>query len=253
MKRTLIKILLACFLLSSSLYSFDTIRGAGSTHKNNPEKEKTFLQKVDLWYLDLIGKTQDKPINVQSTDVIIINSDRSVTINGHNLKFGTHIDKWIKILGDDYRTLGREKEAYLWDDLGIGISLKKSYTGEVLKERVVNHITIQLISFREMFPDYDDNDPRPIRKPRKGGVKEFYFKGLIQIEDGYLSRETSFDQFQKSKVGRRYQNTFSRPSKYHMSYNKDGKPFLRYKDEYAIQFNIIDLTYKRFIKRISIY
>jgi len=240
MKRTLIKILLACFLLSSSLYSFDTIRGAGSTHKNTPKKEKTFLEKVDFWYLDLIGKTQDKPINVQSTDVIIINSDKSVTINGHKLRLGSNVDEWIRVIGDGYR-ISKYNDGYTWDDLGIGISLKRSYTGEVLKERVVKQISIQLITYNEMFPD-DQN----ISREKMGGVKEFYFKGLIQIEDGYLSRETSFDQFQKSKVGRmKFENTFSRRSTYTMGYKN--------KEKLYYQIISINLTHKNFIKRISIY
>jgi len=239
MKATLIKILLTLFLVTNAVYSFDTIRGAGSSHKSTPKKEKTFLEKVDFWYLDLIGKTQDKPTNVQSTDVIIINSDRSVTINGYKLKLGSNVDEWLRVLGDNYRMI--YDEAFIWDDLGISISLKRSYTGEVLKERVVKQISIQLITYNEMFPD-DQN----ISREKMGGVKEFYFKGLIQIEDGYLSRETSFDQFQKSKVGRmKFENTFSRRSTYTMGYKN--------KEKLYYQIISINLTHKRFIKRISIY
>ena len=138
MKNTFIKILLALFLLTTiTINAFDTLRGAGSSQQI-PKEEKTLLDKTKHWYKSLIGKTQDKPTTMQSDDIIIINSDRSITFNGHTLKFGTNVNEWLKVLGDDYRTIGLEKEAYLWDDLGIGFSLKRNNkTGKLFKERFI--------------------------------------------------------------------------------------------------------------------
>ena len=82
--------------------------------------------------------------------------------------------------------------------------------------------------------------------PRKemGGVKEFYFNGLVKIEDGYLSRETSFKEFKKSEISKTFRTTFSRPSTYKRGFLDKNK--FSYKRIY------IDLTHKGFIKRISI-
>ena len=250
MKTNFIKILLAlCLLTTITINAFDTLRGTGSSQEIIKE-EKTLLDKTKHWYKSLIGKTQDKPTTMQSDDVIIINSNRSITFNGKTVMLGSHINEWIKVLGNNYR-VGRYRTGYNWDDLGISMSIK-SDKGDDREAQITNSFNIQLITFLEMFPRYKTDKEFDFKK-ENGGVSQFYFKGLVQIEDGYLSRETSFKEFRKSEVGRRYINTFSRPSKYHMSYNEKGTPFIRYKDEYAIQFNNIDLTHNRFIKRISIH
>ena len=239
MKTNFIKTLLILCFFTNISYAFDTLRGAGSSQEIIKE-EKTLLDKTKHWYKSLIGKTQDKPTTMQSDDIIIINSDRSITFNGKTVMLGSHINEWIKVIGDDYRD-GEHNNNYIWDDLGVNVTIKSDKDDDK-EAKISNSFTIQLITYNEMFPmDEKYNIPRK----EMGGVKEFYFKGLVKIEDGYLSRETSFKEFRKSEIGRtKFENTFSRPSTYSMGYEN--------KEKLYSQVIYIDLTHKGFIKRISI-
>ena len=165
--------LLSLLILLNTLEAFDTLRGAGSSHHKEEVKEKSFLQKLDKWYLDLINDPQPKP-NTRSNDVIIIHKDRSISFNGQRMYFGTHIDECIKVLGDDYRILFGylPASAYLWDDLGISVTVK-SDKGDDREAQITNSFNIQLITFLEMFPRYKNENIYPnfsVKKDNGGGL-----------------------------------------------------------------------------------
>ena len=124
MSKYLIRILIVFCFFFSTVYAFDGLRDIKKYTEDTLNKVNTFIKDNEL------STKQERPIT-ESDDVIIVNKDRTIIYNGKKLVLGEHIDKWVEVLGKDYRILGFKneytkdklvKESYIWDDLGIGLT-----------------------------------------------------------------------------------------------------------------------------------
>ena len=209
------------FILSgiTQATAFDTLHNFNHQHEQDNSGH---------WYDPITNFFGQKKPDTQNRDIIIINKDRTITFNGHTLKLMDPVEKWIQVLGKPSRL--DQYSGYSWDNNGISIATDKT--------KNVKTIEIQFLTHYEIFP----SDKLLGKKAGQGGILADYFKGIVILEDGYLAREVTRDQFRKSDVWKKFKKD-AFPNSYWFSYGE--------KEMY--QGNVIAFTPDGKLKRFSMY
>ena len=213
------------FILSgiTQATAFDTLHNFNHQHEQDNSGH---------WYDPITSFFGQKKPDTKNRDIIIINKDRTITFNGHTLKLMDPVEKWFKVLGKPERK-SKFNNAYFWDSKGLLIALE---TG--IKEEKVHDFTVQFLTYYEIFP----SEKLTGKETDQGGFSIDYFKGVIKLEDGYLTREVTRDEFRKSEVWKKFKKD-AFPNTYWFSYG----------EKEMHQVNITAFTPDGKLKRFGMY
>ncbi len=211
------------FILSgiTQATAFDTLHNFNHQHEHNDSGH---------WYDPITSFFGQKKPDTKNRDIIIINKDRTITFNGHTLKLMDPVEKWFQVLGKPSRIVDYGRW-HIWDNKGFIV---------VTKNESISSIEIMFLSYYEIFPEDKNLNIKP--EDNEGGMPAKYFKGVIKLEDGYLAREVTRDEFRKSEVWKKFKRR-AFPNSYWSSYGE--------KDMY--QTNIIAFTPDGKLKRFGMY
>ncbi len=213
------------FILSgiTQATAFDTLHNFNHQHEQDNSGH---------WYDPITSFFGQKKPDTKNRDIIIINKDRTITFNGHTLKLLDPVEKWFKVLGKADRK-GQFNDVYIWDSKGLSITLERG-----IKEEKVHSFTAQFRTYYETFP----SDKLLGKRDDQGNFSSDYFKGVIKLEDGYLAREVTRDEFRKSEVWKKFKRR-AFPNSYWSSYGEKN----------MYQTNIIGFTPDGKMKRFGMY